>query len=151
MSTSSSASPPPEEMNFQSPTTTSHFMNLASHITSSFSASGGASKRRLPGSAFGTTSSNRDLKSRRRGEPGRLTDARPWEGSKDAGKKEELIDPGLVDQLRKGMYICRSNYYASNIYHDAYRIWRSILVNVGVNAGCAIFCMDSGTSYISRG
>jgi len=98
MSTSSSASPPPEEMNYQSPTTTSHFMNI---VTSTFSAGGGAPKRRLPGSAFGTTSSSRDLKSRRRGEPGRLADARPWEGSKDAGKKEELIDPGLVDQLRK--------------------------------------------------
>ncbi|RDB22111.1 hypothetical protein Hypma_010731 [Hypsizygus marmoreus] len=102
-----SDSPPPEEIQTQPATSSSHFMSLANQITQSFQA-GGASKRRLPGgSSFGASSSNRDTKSRRRGDPARLNvgpagGAGTWE-SKGEGKREEkdLVDHNVVEYLRK--------------------------------------------------
>lgn len=83
-------------------------MNIASHITQSL-ASGGSSKRRLAGSSFGASSSNRDTKTRRRGDPARLAAGGSgagvaWEGSKAEIKREErdLVDNSLVEYLRKG-------------------------------------------------
>jgi len=79
--------------------TTSHLLNLASHITSSFS--GSPSKRRLPGgSSFAAASSSRDPKSRRREDPRR---GGTWEGREGGGKreKEELVDNQVVEYLRK--------------------------------------------------
>jgi hypothetical protein len=78
-------------------------MDLASHITSSFS---GSSKRRLPGgSSFGASSSNRDHKTRRRGDSGRNpTTGGNWDGLKEGKREKEdnLIDNHIVEYLRKG-------------------------------------------------
>ncbi|KAJ7700009.1 hypothetical protein B0H17DRAFT_274265 [Mycena rosella] len=96
-SSPASESPPPED-HYQPSGTSSHILNLASHITSSFG-SGSPSKRRLPGgSSFAAASSSRDPKSRRREDPRRGT----WEG-KEGGKreKEELVDNNVVEHLRK--------------------------------------------------
>jgi hypothetical protein len=109
---SSSGSPLPEE---PSPVagSSSYLSNFASHI-GNFQ---GPSKRRLPqGSSFGAASSTRDPKTRRRGgergEPGRPGG---WEkesggggggGGGGIGKKEpkdDLLDQGLVEHLRKGV------------------------------------------------
>ena len=104
VSTPSSGSPPPEEVN-TNPSNASRIMDLASHITSSFS---GSSKRRLPGgSSFGSSSSNRDHKTRRRGDSGRLAasggSSANWEGLKEGKReKEDLIDHQIVEYLRKG-------------------------------------------------
>ncbi|KAF8237712.1 hypothetical protein L208DRAFT_1356013 [Tricholoma matsutake] len=104
ISTPSSGSPPPDEINPQS-SNASRLMDLASHITASFSSS---SKRRLPGgSSFGASASNRDHKTRRRGDSGRNQatggSAGNWDGLKE-GKKEKdenLIDSHIVEHLRK--------------------------------------------------
>ena len=101
LSTPSSASPPPEEVNFHQ-TSAQFINNLASQVTSAFTG-GNSSKRRLPGgSSFGAASSARDPKSRRRGDSGRNN----WEGGKEGGagrkEKDELIDTNVVDWLRKG-------------------------------------------------
>jgi len=106
VSTPSSSSPPPEEVNTQ-PSNASRFMDLASHITSSFS--GGSSKRRLPGgSSFGASSSNRDHKTRRRGDSGRHTGSAGgnWDDLKEGKREKEdnLIDNHIVEYLRKGGY-----------------------------------------------
>jgi hypothetical protein len=105
VSTPSSGSPPPDEVNTQ-PSGTSRLMDLASHITSSLSSS---SKRRLPtGSSFGA-SSNRDHKTRRRGDSGRhpVTGGTSgnWDGLKEGKREKEdhLIDNHIVDYLRKGV------------------------------------------------
>lgn len=109
---SSSGSPPPEEV---SPTTggsSSYLSNFASHITTIGNFSG-PSKRRLPqGSSFGAASSTRDPKTRRRererGEPSRPGHT-GWDkesGGGGLGKKEpkdDLLDQGLVEHLRKGV------------------------------------------------
>ncbi|KAF9014177.1 hypothetical protein BDQ17DRAFT_1270372 [Cyathus striatus] len=111
-STPSSGSPPPEEVNFQPPAGSSagsHFMNIASQITSSFtSGAGSSSKRRLPGGSSFASGSSRDPKSRRRGvEHSRATGPSQWEGSLKEGliasrkDKDELIDQHLVDYLRR--------------------------------------------------
>ncbi|KAF8891368.1 hypothetical protein BD779DRAFT_1514873 [Infundibulicybe gibba] len=95
-STPSSGSPPPEEVNPQASSGgASHLLNLASQVTSSLS--GASSKRRLGGSGPSASTSNRDPKSRRRGESNRGG----WDIGKDSGKKEDLVDSSLVDQLRK--------------------------------------------------
>ena len=104
VSTPSSGSPPPDEINPQS-SNASRLMDLASHITSSFSSS---SKRRLPvGSSF-ASSSNRDHKTRRRGDSGRSMGASGgnWDGLKEGKReKDELIDIHIVESLRKGIAI----------------------------------------------
>lgn len=103
VSTPSSGSPPPDEVNPQS-SNASRLMDLASHITSSFSSS---SKRRLPvGSSF-ASSSNRDHKTRRRGDSGRSMGASGgnWDGLKEGKReKDELIDIHIVESLRKGRF-----------------------------------------------
>ncbi|KAF7352855.1 Phospholipid-transporting ATPase [Mycena venus] len=91
-------SPPPPEDHYPSSGATSTLLNLASHLTSSFS--GSPSKRRLPGGpSFAAASSNRDPKSRRREDPRR---GGTWDG-KEGGKreKEELVDNHVVEYLRK--------------------------------------------------
>lgn len=108
-STSSSESPPPEEVSPAIGGGSSYLSNLTSHITNIGNFSG-PSKRRLPqGSSFGAASSTRDPKTRRRerererGEPSRPGHT-AWE--KEPGKKElkdDLLDQGLVDHLRKGV------------------------------------------------
>ncbi|KAF8077574.1 hypothetical protein FPV67DRAFT_1462147 [Lyophyllum atratum] len=96
-------SPPPEEIISQ-PSDNPHFLNIASHITQSL-VSGGA-KRRLPGgSSFGASSSNRDPKSRRRGDLARTGGAGGglWESTKETKREErDLVDHHVVDFLRKG-------------------------------------------------
>ena len=109
---SSSGSPPPED----SPVTggSSYISNFAGHInTGNIS---GPSKRRLPqGPSFGAASSTRDTKSRRRererererGESGRSGHA-AWEKESGGGSgkkepKDDLLDQGLVERLRKGV------------------------------------------------
>jgi len=107
-STPSSGSPPPEEASSYVPATASNYLsNLTSHITATFvggSSSSSSSKRRLPtGSTFGAASSTRELKTRKRGEPGR-SGGTAWEGIKESGgkkEKDELLDQALVEHLRK--------------------------------------------------
>ncbi|CAA7271007.1 unnamed protein product [Cyclocybe aegerita] len=104
-STPSSGSPPPEEATFQPNTGASYLSNLTSQITTAFGGSS-SSKRRLPtGSSFGASSSSRDAKTRRKGEPGRSGGSN-WPGElKETGgskkEKDELIDNALVEYLRK--------------------------------------------------
>ncbi|KAJ7068196.1 hypothetical protein C8F01DRAFT_1246731 [Mycena amicta] len=88
---SSPVSDTPPEEHFPSASTGSHFLNIASHFTSSFTS---PSKRRLPGGSSLAASSSRDAKSRRREDPRRGG----WEGKRD---KDELIDGHVVDTLRK--------------------------------------------------
>ena len=106
---SSSGSPPPEEA---SPVMSgsSYISNFAGHINTIGNFSG-PSKRRLPqGSSFAAASSTRDPKTRRRerGEPSRPGHV-VWEKeSGGLGKKEpkdELLDQGLVEHLRKGVLL----------------------------------------------
>ncbi|KAF9469388.1 hypothetical protein BDZ94DRAFT_1244331 [Collybia nuda] len=110
LSTPSSGSPPPEEINAQaSGSTSTHLMNtITSHLTSTFS--GSSSKRRLPGgSGYGASSSNRDPKTRRRGDTGRgqggdrSGGGSNWDNSKETGRREkdDLVDNGIVEFLRK--------------------------------------------------
>lgn len=106
---SSSGSPAPEDA---SPVISgsSYISNFASHINTIGNFSG-PSKRRLPqGSSFAAASSTRDPKTRRRererGEPSRAGHT-VWEKeSGGMGKKEpkdDLLDQGLVEHLRKGV------------------------------------------------
>ncbi|GLB34571.1 hypothetical protein LshimejAT787_0201360 [Lyophyllum shimeji] len=98
-------SPPPEEIS-PPPSSQTPFQNLASHISQTFAGSG--AKRRLPGgSSYGASSSNRDPKSRRRGDL-QMTSTRTgaggsiWEGSKEKQREErDLVDHGVVEFLRK--------------------------------------------------
>ncbi|KAJ7047445.1 hypothetical protein C8F04DRAFT_8041 [Mycena alexandri] len=95
-SSSPSDSPPPEDHPHSGGGST--FLNIASHITSSFS--GSPSKRRLPGGpSFAAASSSRDPKSRRREDPRRGGGG--WDGKEGKRDKEELIDSSIVDHLRK--------------------------------------------------
>jgi len=111
-STASSGSPPPEETSPHVPTgNISYLSSLTSHITATFGGgpNSSSSKRRLPGgSSFAAASSARDSKTRRRGEPGRSGNT-AWDGGvkESGGKKEkdELLDQGLVEYLRKGMSV----------------------------------------------
>lgn len=108
VSTESSGSPPPEEIHTQPPSS-GYLANLSSHIQTLTS---GASKRRHGGgSGYAGSSSSRDPKSRRRGEPGRqggglgASQSIAWEtGTRAEGKREErdMVDNHLVDYLRKG-------------------------------------------------
>ena len=115
-STSSSESPPPEEV----APVTNYLSNLTSHITNIGSLSGPSqAKRRLPpGPSFGAASSDRDHKFRRRERGGgggggggeRGEPSRPGHTAWETGKKEpkdDLLDPGLVDYLRKGVQCFR--------------------------------------------
>ncbi|KAF9053137.1 hypothetical protein BJ165DRAFT_1445686 [Panaeolus papilionaceus] len=117
MSTESSGSPPPEEINFsldapnQESSGQGYLSRLAAltpGISRTSEASSGGSKRRLPtGSSFGAGGSSRDAKTRRRGDSsgtGRVN----WEGGmtrEPSGgprkEKDDLIDSGLVELLRK--------------------------------------------------
>ncbi|TEB39570.1 hypothetical protein FA13DRAFT_9745 [Coprinellus micaceus] len=110
-STPSDATPPTEEVNFQAPSGGNFdkgFLNtISGHLQSiaGSSTAGGSSKRRLgAGSAYGHGGhgSNRDAKSRRRENSGRM-DSLGWEGKGPGGKREkdELLDQSLVDYLRK--------------------------------------------------
>lgn len=92
-----------------------HVNQVAASLTGGAGGAGGvagsgSSKRRQPHAGAGP---NRDPKSRRRGESGRTGSGHGWEGSGDgrerAGgmgapsrrEKEELVDNGQVDYLRK--------------------------------------------------
>ncbi|KAH6902731.1 hypothetical protein BKA70DRAFT_1304385 [Coprinopsis sp. MPI-PUGE-AT-0042] len=108
-STPSSATPPNEEVGFQGTQGGSDSKGFMSSLTSSLShfAGGGSSKRRLPaGGSFGQSSSNRDLKSRRRENTGSRMGTADWEGKQSSGagakrERDDLLDPHLVDYLRK--------------------------------------------------
>ena len=104
LSTPSSGSPPPEEITFQPSGGGSYLSTLTSHLTATLGGVvSGASKRRVPpGGAYGSASSARDTKSRRRGDSSRQG---TWEGIEKTSKKEkdELLDQNLVDHLRKGL------------------------------------------------
>ena len=101
----SSGSPPPEEV-YQS--STGYLSNLTSQITNTFARTtgvGGSSKRRLPGSSFAPGPSDRDPKARKKtGDAGRNNSQ--YEGGpreiSTKKDKEELVDTGTVDWLRKG-------------------------------------------------
>jgi hypothetical protein len=109
ISTESSGPPSRDEISTQPITASSQFMNIAAQFTQSLV---GGSKRRLPGSSnFGGPSSNRDAKTRRRGEPGRHGGhggpSMTWDtGARPEGKREdrELVDNHIVDLLRKGTF-----------------------------------------------
>ena len=111
-STPSSGSPPPEEASSYAPATGSsnYLSNLTSHITATLGTSSSSSKRRLPtGSSFGAAS--RDSKTRKRADPGRSA----WGSGKEPGaKKDDLLDPVLVDYLRRGMSVF--SCHAFNVY-----------------------------------
>ena len=108
-STSSSESPPPEEVSpAAGGSSSSYLSNLTSHITNIGNFSG-PSKRRLPqGSSFGAASSTRDPKTRRRererGEPSRPGHT-AWEKEPKKEPKDDLLDQGLVEHLRKGVFL----------------------------------------------
>jgi len=113
---SSSGSPPPEEVSPVTGGSSNYILNLTSHINNIGSFQG-PSKRRLPqGSSFAAASSSRDLKSRRRererGDSSRAAGGGGgggghivWEKeSGGLGKKElkdDLLDQSLVEHLRK--------------------------------------------------
>jgi hypothetical protein len=109
---SSSGTPPPEETSPYVPaagTGNSYLSSLTNHLTATFAggASSSPSKRRLPtGASFAAASSARDPKSRRRERGGQHN---TWEKEHGGpGKKEpkdDLLDQGLVEHLRKGMSI----------------------------------------------
>ncbi|PPQ99089.1 hypothetical protein CVT24_009357 [Panaeolus cyanescens] len=122
LSTESSGSPPPEEINFsldapnQEQSSQGYLARLASMtpgISRTSEATSGASKRRLPtGGSFGAGGSARDAKTRRRGDSSGTGRTANWEGgvtrepSGGARKeKDDLIDSGLVELLRKGAFI----------------------------------------------
>lgn len=120
---SSSGSPPPED----APVTggSSYMSNFAGHINTIGSFSG-PSKRRLPqGSSFAAASSTRDPKTRRRerererGEPSRAGHT-VWEKeSGGLGKKEpkdDLLDQGLVEHLRKGVLFIYFSLFLWHVY-----------------------------------
>jgi len=100
-----SESPPPEEVSSQR-SGNPNFINIASHITQSLV--GGGAKRRLPGgTGFGASSSNRDPKSRRRGDLARAggVGGSLWESTKETKREErDLVDHHVVDYLRKGVF-----------------------------------------------
>lgn len=132
LSTPSSGSPSPEEINATYQSSTSTTSNLLNLVTSTLSPS---SKRRLPGSgAFGGGSS-RDAKSRRREDPRRMAvregTGGNWEGKESSGRKEkdDLVDAHIVDWLRKGTYniALRSMSARLMIVSGLYRNWRSFL------------------------
>lgn len=107
-STPSSGSPPPEEAT--QPSNPSGFLNIARDLTQSFA--GGASKRRLPGGpSFGASSSNRDPKSRRRGDSARNAgtggaNTAAWDAKGESKREErELVDTHIVEYLRKGKFV----------------------------------------------
>ncbi|KAG6833083.1 hypothetical protein H0H87_011494 [Tephrocybe sp. NHM501043] len=98
-------SPPPEEANLQSSSSTGHFVNFASQIAQTFGSSG--AKRRQH--ALGGLSAVREPKTRRRMEQskgGGSSLAATWDnaGAKE-GKRDErdMIDYNLVEYLRKGV------------------------------------------------
>ncbi|CAL1712493.1 unnamed protein product [Somion occarium] len=99
VSDSSSDSPPLEE--------TQDALTSAVRSTSAADALNAArmsgAKRRYGGGSHGASSNARDAKSRRREEPGSRKQGGQWEGYSNLqamGKKEELIDVGLVEHLR---------------------------------------------------
>ncbi|KAF6763631.1 hypothetical protein DFP72DRAFT_800813 [Ephemerocybe angulata] len=108
-STPSSSSPPAEEVNFQGPSGGGYdkgfIGNLTNHLTS-FGGSG-PSKRRLGGSSYAQSGhgANRDSKSRRRENSGRMdsTGGSHWDNKGPGGKrdKDDLLDQNVVDYLRK--------------------------------------------------
>ncbi|KAJ3499570.1 hypothetical protein NMY22_g19497 [Coprinellus aureogranulatus] len=108
-STPSDISPPNEEVNFQAPAGGTFDKGFLTNITSQLSTftsgggsgSGGPSKRRMGGMPHGH-GGNRDPKSRRRENSGRM-EGMSWEGKGPGGKreKEDLLDQHLVEYLRK--------------------------------------------------
>ncbi|EAU80610.2 hypothetical protein CC1G_10177 [Coprinopsis cinerea okayama7 len=100
--TSPSSTPPNEEINYQPPSQSDK--GFVASLTSQLFTSG-SSKRRLPGGggSYGGSSSSRDLKSRRRENSSRMNTGE-WDLMKGQGgkrEKDELLDQGLVDYLRK--------------------------------------------------
>ncbi len=115
-STSTSGTPPPEEIiNVSAPGDSRSglgLFQLANHITAAFT---GSSKRRNPSSGTsGAGSSARDTKSRRRGDGSRST----WETRDPQGtrkEKDELVDANIVDFLRKGTVLISARSIHLNI------------------------------------
>jgi hypothetical protein len=110
-STSSTSSPPPEEATYHPSSNTSYLANFTSHITSTLARTTGvggsssSSKRRLPGSSYASGPSDRDPKARKKtGDAGR-SNSQYEGGPRDISSKkdkEELVDSGTVEWLRKG-------------------------------------------------
>jgi len=103
-STSTSGTPPPEEVvsgNAQAESRSSGLglFQLANQITATLS---GSSKRRNPSSGpSGTAAAARDPKLRRRGEGSRPTWETRGEAQGPRKDKDELVDANIVDYLRK--------------------------------------------------
>jgi hypothetical protein len=125
-STSTSGTPPPEEISQANAQTESRssglgLFQLANQITATFS---GSSKRRNPsGGSSSTAAPLRDSKLRRKGDASRSTwDAR---GESQATKKEkdELVDANIVEYLRKGRIKCYCRSH--KLRHFLPRNWRS--------------------------
>jgi len=110
ISTDSESSPPPEEVGGGGGaiSTTSQIMDFAASVQRTLQ----GSKRRLPGGPSFAQSSSRDNKSRRKGDHGprgagtSRNDTVAWadaaiEKREKAREERELVDTGLVEQLRK--------------------------------------------------
>ncbi|KAK0239477.1 hypothetical protein EDD85DRAFT_822030 [Armillaria nabsnona] len=100
LSTPSTVSPSPEDVNFNPNAQSSTTSNLLNMVTSTLSP--GSSKRRLPGSGSFGSGSSRDTKSRRREGAQRLMvgGSAAWD-SKEPSKKEDMTDVQTVEMLRK--------------------------------------------------
>ena len=111
VSTSSTGSPPPEEVTYHSSPNVGYLSSLTSQITSTLARTTGvggsssSSKRRLPVSSYASGPSDRDTKARKKtGDAGR-TNTQYEGGPRDVSLKkdrEELVDTSTVDWLRKG-------------------------------------------------
>jgi len=118
LDSASSESPPPEEVIYQSSSNAGYLSNLTSHITNTLARTtgvgGSSSKRRLPGSSFASGPSDRDPKARKKtGDTGR-NNSQYEGGPRDISTKkdkEELVDTGTVEWLRKGCYFTLSLYF----------------------------------------
>lgn len=139
VSTSSTGSPPPEEVTYQSSPSVGYLSSLTSQITSTLARTAGvggsssSSKRRLPGSSYASGPSDRDPKARKKtGDTGRAN-AQYDGGPRDVSLKkdrEELIDTSTVEWLRKGDITLGVYASPSRLTHFpsiSYRSWRSLL------------------------
>lgn len=140
-STPSSGSPPPEEINFQQPSsTTGYLSNLAGQLSTAFGrGSGSSSKRRFPaGGSFGVGGSDRDPKTRKKtGESGRM--GSQYDGLRESKKeREDLIDTSTVDWLRKGQILDLMSFpklIQSRNWRSFPRTWCEVLIIPAVSHG----------------
>lgn len=119
VSTPSTGSPAPEEVNFQPPSGSDKgFLGSLTSQLTSFASGGSSSKRqRLGGSSYAATTGARDPRSRRRENSGRA-DTGHWDGKGPGGKrdKDELLDQNLVDYLRKGELRSSSGFSCTYVH-----------------------------------